>query len=96
MRLFKVDDLFGSHALYLVNIARSLVITIDLIVLVGMPFGVAAHEVGVLNPAHCLARRVLAGDQVDGLCLPPGILMGYDVFNVADIYGHSVFLLCVV
>src|SRR5712692_5457570 len=94
----QVHDLLSSHALDLVDIPRSLVVAIDLIAFIRMPFGVATHEVGVLYVAHRFAGSILAGDEVDGLCLPPGILLCYNVLDIADVYCHVfhslVILLC--
>src|SRR5579875_242257 len=85
----KTKNLACGHALDLVDVARPLIITIDFITLIGMPFGIAAHKVGNLDAAHSLARSVLTGNQIDGLCLSPGIFACDDIFDVADIYCHS-------
>src|ERR1700730_17894485 len=77
-----------GHALDLVDVARALVIAIDFIAFIGVTLGIAAHEIGVLHAAHRFARSILAGDQVDGLCLPPGILFRNNIFDVADFYCH--------
>src|SRR5947209_8528218 len=76
------------HPLNLVNTARPLIIPIDLISFIGMSFRIAAHEVGNLHPPYRFAWRILTGNQVDGLCLPPRICLCDDVLYVTDIYWH--------
>src|SRR5215469_12518304 len=89
----ELDDLFCRHALDLVDIARPLVIAIHLIALVGMTFGITPHKVRVLYASYCLAGGILTGNQVDRLCLPPGVLLRNDILDVADIYCHVFFSL---
>src|SRR5947209_13039735 len=84
----EVEDFLGGHVLDLVDVARSLVISIDFISYVGMSFGITSHKIGILDAAHCLARSIFAGNQVDGPGLSPGIFSLDDVFDVADIYCH--------
>ncbi len=93
-RIEKFEYLFRSHALDLVYIARPLVIAIRFISLIGVPFSVATHKVGGLHTPYSLAGSIFAGNQVDGLRLPPGILLRYNVLDVADIYCHMSFSLC--
>src|SRR5579884_3373404 len=77
-----------GHALDLIDVARPLIVAIDLLAHVGMPLGVTAHEIGDLHAAHRLARRILAGNQINRLRLPPSVCLFNDVLNVADIYWH--------
>src|SRR6266436_5720067 len=89
----ELDNLFCRHALDLVDIARPLVIAIHLIAFVGMTFGITPHKVGVLYTSYRLAGGILTGNQIDRLCLPPGVLLRNDVLDVADIYCHVFFSL---
>src|SRR6266566_6205005 len=84
----EVEDFMCGHALDLVDVARSLVISIDFISYVGMSFGITSHKIRNLDAAHCLARSIFAGNQIDGLGLSPGIFSLNDVFDVADIHCH--------
>src|SRR5260370_3043325 len=89
----ELDNLFCRHALDLVDIARPLVIAIHLIAFVGMTFGIAPHKVGVLYASYRLAGGILTCNQIDRLCLPPGVLLRNDVLDVAAIYCHPFFSL---
>ena len=83
-----------GHGLDLVDIAGTLVITIDFIAFVWVSLGIASHEIRVLHAAHGLAGSILAGDQVDSLGLPPLVLLCNNIFDIADIYCHMFLLPC--
>src|SRR6266487_1906863 len=84
----KFNDFILGHALNLVNIPCTLVITIDFVALVWMALSVTSHKIGVLHPPDCFAGSILTRNQVDGLRLSPGILPCYDLLNIANIYCH--------
>src|SRR5579871_2093637 len=80
-----------SHTLDLINVARPLVIPIDFIPFVRMSFRIAPHEVRVLHTAHSLTRRILTGNKIDGLGLPPDLGLLQDVLDVTYIDGHMLY-----
>src|SRR5579875_458795 len=82
------DELILRHLLNQVNVARTLVIAIDLAIPVRMSLGIAAHEVRILDTAYRAAGRIFAGNQVNGLRLPPRVLLPDDTLYVTDIYCH--------
>ncbi len=58
--------------------------------MVGVAFGVAGHEVGVLEEADGRALGVFAGDEVDGLASAPLLLRFDEGANIGDVDGHGV------
>src|SRR5947209_16188772 len=74
----EVEDFMCGYALDLVDVARSLVISIDFISCVGMSFGITSYKIGNLDATHCLARGIFAGDQVASLAL------SLDIFSPND------------
>src|SRR5256885_2591626 len=48
----EINNLILGHALNLINVARTLVITIDLIPLVWMALGIASHKIRVLHSTY--------------------------------------------
>ena len=79
-----------GHSLDLINIARPLVIAVDPVSFLWMTLGVAPHKIRILYPAHCLARSILAGNQVDSLRLSPPILLFNNILDIANVYCHVI------
>src|SRR5579875_2666633 len=82
------DDLIVRHLLNHVNVARSLIVAIDLPILIWMSLGVATHEIRILHTAYRAAGRIFAGNQINGLRLSPRILLPDDTLYVTNIHRH--------
>src|SRR5260370_10718612 len=87
----EVANLAMRHPLDLINIARSLIVPIDFLTLIGMAFSIASHKVRVLYLAHDSAWSVLTGNQVDRLGLSPCLSLCQNILDIAYIDGHRSF-----